>query len=240
MPRSPRTTTKDLFDLFGGDTYDVAFSIVAACTLTREDPSHYMETIKGRIVRVVDDSDEETVGTLEAYRLRRDLADAEGISFADAADAFDQSTHDYLFEVFTVEGTVREHVVNALGGTPPNDGPVLMAHTLHIAPEHQGRGLGYAVLNSFIETFEPGASVVIGRAAPIDPDSLGPETMDDPERKRRRLDAVRKLRRYWRRFGFVPTAPGSEFLILNLEAIRPLVTDAIIAARNAKARRRTT
>lgn len=232
-----RRRPEELWDLFPGENqYSVTFSIAAACTTPRVEPDQYTETIRGEVIDVAEDGAEARVGTLEAYRLRRDLAADEGVSFFDIADAFSAEACDYILEVFDEHGGVRPDVERALG-EEPGWGPVLMAHTLQIDAAHRGRELGYAVINSFIETFEPGVGLVIARAAPIDPPDLAPGEMDAPEYRQRRAHGVRKLREYWEVFGFVPVGPESEFLAMNLGLVRPSLAQAIRAWRSRKRRK---
>src|SRR5437016_3780122 len=96
-----RSRPNDLWDLFPGDNqYLVTFSIVSACTTPREDPSQYTETIRGEVVNVAEDGTESPIGKFEGYRLRRDLAVDDGVSFFEIADAFTEEACDYVLEVF--------------------------------------------------------------------------------------------------------------------------------------------
>src|ERR1043166_2778279 len=232
-----RRRPEELWDLFPGENqYSVTFSIVAACTTPRVEPDQYTDTIRGEVVNVAEDGSEERIGTLEAYRLRRDLAADDGVSFIDIADAFSAEACDYILQVFDERGNVRADVERVLG-EEPIWGPVLMAHTLQIETAHRGHELGYAVINSFIETFEPGVGLVIARAAPIDPPDLAPGETETPEYRLRRARGVQKLREYWEAFGFVRVSPDSEFLAMNLWLVRPSLVQAIRGWRSRKRRR---
>jgi GNAT superfamily N-acetyltransferase len=234
---SRRSTTKNLDDLFPEEWhYSVVFSIVSRCTLPRLDPSDYTETINGVVSKVAEDGSEEDVGQFVGYRLRRDLAADEGVSFFEIADAFAADTCDYVLEVFDEDGEVHPEVEQVLG-EEPRWGPVLMAHTLRIDPAHRGRGLGYAVINSFIETFEPGAGLVIGRAAPMNPEDLEPAAMNTPGYREWRAQGVKKLREYWKGLGFVPASRSSEFILMNLALKRRPLVEAILAMRARRQRR---
>lgn len=228
-----RRRPDDLRDLFPGDTdYSVTFSIVCECTTPRSEPSQYTETIRGEVTSVGEDG-EQQIGKFEGYRLRRDLAVEEGESFFDIADAFSSEAYGYLLEVFTDDGDIRPEIEEVIGGEPPW-GPVLMAHKLEIEPAHRGQGLGYAVVDSFIETFEPGVGLVIAQAAPIAPPDLPAGETETPEYRRRRVRGVRKLRRYWEGLGFVPLSPASEYLVMNLELMRPSLAQVIRVLRSRK------
>ncbi len=230
-----RRRPEELWDLFPDEHhYSVTFSIEAACTTPRVEPDQYTDTITGE-VNVTQGGAEERIGTLHAYRLRRDLAAAEGVSFFDIADAFSAQAFDYLLEVFDERGNVRPDVERLLGEELIG-GPVLMAHTLQIDPAHRGCQLGYAVINSFIETFQPGVGFVIARTAPIAPPGLRPDETDTPEYRRRRARGVQKLREYWEMFGFIPLAADSEFVAMNLWRRRPSLVQAIRAWRSRKRR----
>ena len=241
MPGIRHRTPKRLSDLFDDvGHYAVKFSLGATCcTVAREDPSQYTQVIKGTVVLDTDDQLEEVVGNFEGLQVRCDLAAEEGVPFDEIADAFDQSMRDDLLEVFTPEGELRSEILDVFKGQEPISGPVLMPQTLTINPAHRGHGLGHAVMNSFIETFESGASIVIARAAPINPPDLTPEAMQTVEYRKSRSLGVRKLRRYWQRLGFIPTSANSDCLVLNLALKRPKVTEAITAARREKSRRRS-
>ena len=240
MRRIPQRTPIGLSELFDDvGHYAVTFSLGTTCTVPREDPSQYTQVIKGTVLLDTDHEAEEVVGNFEGLQLRCDLAVEDGVPFDEIADAFDQSMHDDLLEVFTPEGELRPEILDIFKGQEPISGPVLIPQTLNIHPAHRGQGLGYAVMNSFIETFEPGASIVIARAAPINAADLTPEAIETVEYRQSRAVGVRKLRRYWRRLGFIPTSADSNCLVLNLALKRPTVTEAIIAARRAKSRRRS-
>lgn len=235
--RGQRRSAITLFDLFPEeDYYAVTFSLYAACTIPREDPSQFTERVEGQVVK--GDADE-PVGTFVGYRLRADLAFDAGLSFFEIADAYSQDTHDYLFEVFTPDGELDPRVLELFGGEEPRFGPVLMPHTLEIDPSHRGQCLGYAVMHAFIETFEPGADLVIARAAPVNPPDVRPEDLGTAEHKAARARGVERLRRYWQIFGFVPTALDSEYLVMNLALRRPTLVQAIRRARARKSRRRS-
>jgi GNAT superfamily N-acetyltransferase len=245
--RSQRRGRTSLFDLFPEENshYAAKFSIEAPCTVPREDPSEFTETIDGQIVRNAEFDDEpvarfeeEPVGTFVGYRLRRDLAFDARVPFFEIADAFSMETHDYLFEVFTEDGDCRPEIIDLFNGQEPGWDLVLMAHTLQIEPNHRGRCLGYAVMHAFIEAFGPGAGLVIIQAAPMNPPDLRPEDMKTPEYKSWRSRGVKKLHQYWRDFGFVATSPDSEYLVMNLELRRPTLVQAILRARARRARRR--
>lgn len=239
MPRRQRDpiAPKELDDLFPGNWYyAVSYSIIDACTLPRYEPSDYTETITGGVQKIAEDGAEEKVGELVGYRLRRDLAADDGVSFYDIVDGFTQDTSDYVLEVFDENGDVRPEVERVLR-EEPRWGPVLMAHTLQIDPAHRGQGLGYAVINSFIETFEPGVGVVIGRAAPMNPEHLSHEAMSTPEFMEWRARGVKKLREYWRGLGFVSPSRNSEFIVMNLALTRRPLAEAILAMRAKKRRR---
>jgi GNAT superfamily N-acetyltransferase len=202
------------------------------------DPDQYTETIRGAVTSVDDEGTEKQIGSFEGYRLRVDWAAEEGESFWDIADAFSGEAHDYLLQIFDDEGELRPEVEAALGEEPPW-GPVLMAHKLDIEPAHRGQGLGYAVVDSFIETFEPGVGIVIAQAAPINPSDLRPGEAETPEYRRWRARGVQKLRKYWEGFGFVPVSPASDYLALNLALRRPPL-DQLIRRLRAKKRRSAT
>ena len=192
-----RRRPSDLSDLFPGDNdYSVTFSIMSGCTAPRTDPDQYTETIQGAVTSVDDEGTEKQIGSFEGYRLRVDWAAEEGESFWDIADAFSSEAHGYLLEIFTDEGELRPEVEAALGDEEPPWGPVLMAHTLQIDSVHRGKGLGYAIIDSFIEAFDPGVGLVIAQAAPINPSDLRPEEMQTPEYRR------------WRRPGDGRPCPG--------------------------------
>jgi hypothetical protein len=229
-PGEPRAT--DLYDLFPGAHYAVTFSISRSCTLPRDEPSDYMETIVGQVVRIPENTDEEEpVGNFEGYRLRRDLAADESVPFLDIADGFTQETYEYLLEVFDEDGELLPHVARALGNDEPPWGPMLMAHKLELDPKCRGFGLGYAVINSFIETFEPGAWIVIARAAPINPRDIDPTELGTLSHQRWRRQGVAKLRRYWQRLGFVPISSKSDLLLMNLSMKRPPLIEVIRRSR---------
>jgi len=233
QPLSPSSSGREVDELFPESwLYSVRFSISSACTVQRREPDQYTETISGEVMNVAENDAEELVGNFTGYRLRCDWAMEEGVSFFDIADAFDQATCDYLLEVFTEDGEVRPEITEIIGDEPVC-GPVLMADTLELQPAHRGRGIGHAVVNSFIEVFGPGADLAIARAAPINPPGTSDETMETAKYKRWRARGVKKLRRYWQALGFVSTSPKSEYLVMHLAYKRPTLSQAIQAVRAA-------
>jgi GNAT superfamily N-acetyltransferase len=188
----------------------------------------YTEEITGE-VRVRPDEgveDGEIIGKFIGYRLRQDWAAVEGVSFFDIADAFTQETYEYLMRVFDEEGEVRPLALAALR-EEPLWGPVLIAHSLELAPAHRGHGVGYLVVNAFLETFGPGCGIAIARAAPV----RDGEPVLGPSRAR----GIRALAAYWKGLGFVSVKPDPGFLVMNLSLRRPPVHAAIPARRRRRA-----
>jgi GNAT superfamily N-acetyltransferase len=205
--------------------YHVSFAIGRSCG---DDDRAYLETITGTVLPLNEEYGEgPAIGSFTGYRLRRDwLVDKDAtIDFFEAIDE-SQDTHEHFMAVFDAAGEYHPHVARVLADAQFDTfSPVLVAAALTLDLAHRGRGLGYAVVRAFIDTFGPGAALVIAQSGPIG------------QTKRGRARGVKRLRAYWEAFGFVPVRRGSEFLVLDLSLQQPSLS-VLVAAREGSRRGR--
>jgi hypothetical protein len=97
--------------------------------------------IRGSILFVPDESegqsDEEHVGSVDGFLLKRSLLLEEGGSFFEECDAHSQTVIDYALALFDPDtNELREDVDRALGGVAELD--VLILDLIEVVPEHRG------------------------------------------------------------------------------------------------------
>lgn len=129
-------------------------------------------------------------------------------------ELFDQSQelnnlHSVVFDGDT--GEVKEEINNQWGGEICSD-DVLYVELIHVLPAHRGHNLGLRALYRVIELFGRGNGLVVIQPGPLQHGGRAAEhsQLELHRFEQDKVKALRRLRRYWKKFGF-RQIPKSDF-----------------------------
>jgi GNAT superfamily N-acetyltransferase len=145
------------------------------------------------------------VGKLHAYRIHANLAECHGEAVFDVCDAHSQSMHELYSALYDPKHDFLKEDVIEQFDVMESDCLVIDYVVLH--PKWRGLKLGLLALRKLIDLLGGGCGLTVCEMLPLNPDAharlkVPSGWIPRHENPEARQEAVRKLRRYFRRMGF--------------------------------------
>jgi GNAT superfamily N-acetyltransferase len=207
--------------------YELSFDRPPSLLLEDDDPSAFLYTIGGRLVR-----GRGLVGRFRIYYADLDAALNARCAADEVLDTYAQ-TFEFAPIILNRDGSLYSRRLETLLGNGLMPGNVLILDRLEIRPQYRGRGLGLAVILRLIERFSAGTGLVALKAFPL---QFEHEALSKPNRWQGSMvltafsedeQASRAaLQQYYSRLGFA-AMPRTEFMFRDSSARLPSLEELL-------------
>lgn len=196
-----------------------------------DDVAVYFTEIKGDLLCYAGEEEESPVvaGRIQAYYIDVSGAESEGYSLFELFDTLQEGSECYQLLYDAQSEELAATFLAAFEETvEPN---VLLLQRLEVLPSFRGARLGLAAIHRTIQQFGHGCGYVVLKPVPLQIEPIR-SASDQHWRKAMALErfpadidaGVRRLRAYYGLLGF-RLIPGSEWMALNLDFVRPSLAD---------------
>jgi hypothetical protein len=208
--------------------FDIVLSTRASLHPDGE-PDAFISSHRGIIRAEGDDGVPRPVGRIHAFRVHMGLAANQGEPLFDVFDAHSQPMHDLYAALFDPESEYFDaSIIQQFEAT---DSDLLILDYVVLHPRWRGLRLGLLAVRKMVDLLGGGCGLVVSHIAPLRheshqmlrvPKSWLPRHETDEDRK----DAVRKLRRYFRRMGFERIG-RTPYCGLSMARLTPSLTELL-------------
>ena len=200
------------------------------------EPDRFISEYTGFILGEGEDGTARRVGKALAYRIHAELAAREGEPLFDVCDAHSRTLHE-VHALFYEPGQYhfREPLIDRFDAT---DCDCLVLDYVVLHPRWRGLRLGLLAVRKLIDLLGGGCGLAVSEVLPLDSEArdvlrVPASWLPRHETEEAHREAVRKLRRYFRRMGFERVG-RTPFYALPLALETPTLADPLRPTRSAR------